>query len=137
MRVARVLVAVALLAGAVAIGMILFGGGGGHQYKLLFETGGQLVRGNEVLVGGQAIGTVDDLTLTDEGLAEVQITVDQELHEGTTAVVRSTSLSGIANRYVSVSPGPERRGDRASRRSDPDDGRYHRSRRPRPALQHA
>ena len=110
MRVARVLVAVALLAGAVAIGMILFGGGGGHQYKLLFETGGQLVRGNEVLVGGQAIGTVDDLTLTDEGLAEVQITVDQELHEGTTAVVRSTSLSGIANRYVSVSPGPNGEG---------------------------
>jgi phospholipid/cholesterol/gamma-HCH transport system substrate-binding protein len=110
MRLARVVAVLALLAGAVAIGLILFGGNGGHTYKLQFETGGQLVRGNEVLVGGQPIGTVDDLTLTDDGLAEVQITVDQQLHEGTTAVVRSTSLSGIANRYVSVSPGPNTEG---------------------------
>ena len=28
------------------------------------------------------------------------------LHEGTTATIRSTSLSGIANRYVSITPGP-------------------------------
>jgi phospholipid/cholesterol/gamma-HCH transport system substrate-binding protein len=105
-KFARVLVVVALIAGAVAIGFILFGGDNGHKYKLLFETGGQLVKGNQVLVGGQAIGTVDDLTLTDDGQAEVEITVDEPLHEGTTAVIRSTSLSGIANRYVSVAPGP-------------------------------
>ena len=36
---------------------------------------------------------------------EVDITVDRPLHEGTTAIVRATSLSGIANRYVSISPG--------------------------------
>ena len=35
----------------------------------------------------------------------MDITVDQPLHEGTTAVIRSTSLSGIANRYISVHPG--------------------------------
>ena len=28
------------------------------------------------------------------------------LHEGTTATIRATSLSGIANRYVSLQPGP-------------------------------
>ena len=28
------------------------------------------------------------------------------LHEGTTATIRATSLSGIANRYVSLKPGP-------------------------------
>jgi phospholipid/cholesterol/gamma-HCH transport system substrate-binding protein len=107
MRVARVLVVVALLAGAVAIGVILFGGDGGYKYRLLFETGGQLVRGNEVLVGGQAIGKVGEITLTDSGEAAVEVTVDEPLHEGTTAVIRLTSLSGVANRYVSVSPGPD------------------------------
>ncbi len=106
MKLARAVVVVALVAATVVvIGMVLFGGDGGHSYKLLFQTGGQLVPGNEVLVGGQAIGTVDDITLTDDAQAEVEITVDEPLHEGTTAVIRSTSLSGIANRYVSVSPG--------------------------------
>ena len=57
----------------------------GNKYKLLFETGGQLVPGNQVLVGGQPIGTVDDITLTDDSQAEVDITVDEPLHEGTTA----------------------------------------------------
>ena len=104
---ARVVGVGALVAAAVLAAVLLLGAGGnGHGYKLLFETGGQLVPGNEVLVGGQPIGTVDDITLTDNAQAEVEITVDDPLHEGTTALVRATSLSGIANRYVSVAPGP-------------------------------
>ena len=58
-----------------------------------------------MLVGGQSIGTVDDISLTQNAQAEVKITVDDPLHEGTTAVIRATSLSGIANRYVSIAPG--------------------------------
>ena len=96
----------ALIVAIVLVAMVLFGGDEGNKYKLLFETGGQLVPGNEVLVGGQPIGTVDDITLTDDSQAEVEITVDRPLHEGTTALVRATSLSGVANRYVSISPGP-------------------------------
>ena len=65
--------------------------------------------GNQVLVAGQPVGTVDDITLTDNALADVTITTDDPLREGTTAVVRATSLSGVANRYVSLSPGPRTR----------------------------
>jgi phospholipid/cholesterol/gamma-HCH transport system substrate-binding protein len=86
--------------------IVLFDSEDGHEYELIFETGGQLVPGNQVLVGGQPIGTVDSIDLTDDAQAMVTITVDEPLHEGTTAMVRSTSLSGIANRYVSVHPGP-------------------------------
>jgi phospholipid/cholesterol/gamma-HCH transport system substrate-binding protein len=86
--------------------LLFFGGGDGHKYKLLFETGGQLVKGNEVLIGGHDAGTVDSIELTDDGQAEVEITVEKELHEGTSAVIRATSLSGIANRYISITPGP-------------------------------
>ena len=32
--------------------LLLAGGGGGNHYRLLFETGGQLVKGNQVLIGG-------------------------------------------------------------------------------------
>jgi phospholipid/cholesterol/gamma-HCH transport system substrate-binding protein len=103
---ARVVGIGALVAAAILAALILLGAGGnGHSYKLLFETGGQLVPGNEVLVAGQPIGTVDEISLTDDAQAEVKITVDDPLHEGTTALVRATSLSGIANRYVSLAPG--------------------------------
>ncbi len=96
----------ALVVAAVLVGMFLLGGDDGYRYDLRFQTGGQLVPGNQVLVGGQPIGTVDEISLTDDALALVAIKVDEPLHEGTTAVIRSTSLSGIANRYVSISPGP-------------------------------
>ncbi len=59
-----------------------------------------------MLRAGQSIGTVDDVTLTDSGQAEVTIKVDDALPQGTSAAIRATSLSGIANRYVSITPGP-------------------------------
>ena len=102
----RALAAAALLIAAVLAAVVLLGGEGGHRYRLLFETGGQLVPGNLVQVGGVEIGSIDDVTLTDDAQAEVEITVEEPLHEGTIAVVRATSLSGIANRYISLSPGP-------------------------------
>jgi phospholipid/cholesterol/gamma-HCH transport system substrate-binding protein len=96
----------ALVAGVALVVLVLFGGGSGHTYDIVFETGGQLVKGNQVLVGGQPVGTIDSIDLTDDGQASVEVSVDHPLHEGTTAVVRATSLSGIANRYISISPGP-------------------------------
>jgi len=87
--------------------VILFGGSQGRTYHLIFENGGQIVGGNEVLVAGQPIGSVSSLDLTDDGEADITISVDKPLHEGTTAVTRATSLSGIANRYVSIAPGPD------------------------------
>jgi phospholipid/cholesterol/gamma-HCH transport system substrate-binding protein len=86
--------------------VVLFGGSSGHTYHLMFQNGGQLVTGNQVLVAGQPIGSVDSVKLTQDAQAEVTISTDEPLHEGTTAVIRATSLSGIANRYVSITPGP-------------------------------
>lgn len=100
MAVAAVVVAIV---GAVAL---LLGGSGGHKYTLLFQTGGQLVPDNQVLVAGQPVGNVDDIVLTEDNQAAVEVTMDEPLRDGTTAVIRSTSLSGVANRYVSITPGP-------------------------------
>ena len=98
---AIVLVAIAILI------LLVSGGGGGSHYRLIFATGGQLVKGNQVLIGGVPVGSVDDVKLTDNGQAQVDITVDRPLHQGSTAIIRATSLSGIANRYVSIQPGPD------------------------------
>jgi len=104
--VARVASVLAILLALFLLFTLLFGGNGGHRYSLLFENGGQLVNDNEVLIGGVAVGNVDSLELTDDNLARVDVTVDQQLHEGSTATIRATSLSGVANHYVSISPGP-------------------------------
>ena len=90
----------------IVLAIVFFGGNGGHKYTLVFQNAGQLVPDNQVLIGGSPAGTVESIGLTDDNLAEIQVSVDQELHEGTTAAIRATSLSGVANHYVSISPGP-------------------------------
>ena len=60
-----------------------------------------------MLIAGQPIGTIDSIDLTDDAQAAVDVTLDRQLTEGTSAVIRSTSLSGVANRYVSIQMGPD------------------------------
>jgi phospholipid/cholesterol/gamma-HCH transport system substrate-binding protein len=102
------LIAVGSLALTIAAALYLvLGSDQRYDYTLRFETGGQLVPGNEVRVGGPAIGSVEDVSLADDYAAEVEISIDRRLPEGTRAVIRTTSQSGIANRYVSLVPGSE------------------------------
>src|SRR5215216_2533173 len=86
--------------------LVLFGDGG-TRYRLRFENAGQLVKDDDVQVGGRRVGSIRKISLTDDNEAEVDVQDEfAPLHEGTTAVIRATSLSGIANRYVALSPGP-------------------------------
>jgi phospholipid/cholesterol/gamma-HCH transport system substrate-binding protein len=103
---ARIATIAALAVAVIVLAVIFFGGSSGHKYTLVFQNAGQLVPDNQVLIGGSPAGTVERIGLTDDNLAEIRVSVDQELHEGTTAAIRATSLSGVANHYVSISPGP-------------------------------
>jgi phospholipid/cholesterol/gamma-HCH transport system substrate-binding protein len=96
----------ALAVAVIVLAVVFFGGNGGHKYTLVFQNAAQLVPDNQVLIGGSPVGSVESIELSDDNLAEVHVEVEQELHEGTTAAVRATSLSGVANHYVSISPGP-------------------------------
>ena len=104
---ARGLALLALVVAVVLAILLLFGGSDGHRYTFLFQTGGQLVPGNEVLIAGQPVGTIDSIDLTEDSQAAVEVTLDEPLTEGSTAIVRSTSLSGVANRYISLTMGPD------------------------------
>jgi phospholipid/cholesterol/gamma-HCH transport system substrate-binding protein len=89
---------------------LLLRGGGGHEYTLVFENAGQLVNDNDVQVGGRRVGSVTDIELTPDNLAAVKVKVEEPyapLREGTKATIRLTSLSGIANRYIALSPAPD------------------------------
>ena len=139
MTIARGAVLGALLAVVAVLAIILLSGSGGEQYHLIFQNAGQLVKGDDVQIGGRRVGGVSDILLTDDNQAEVVVSVDKPyapLHEGTTATIRLTSLSGVANRYIALSPGPNSApeipgGGSPRRRADDLRGR------PRPALQHA
>ena len=71
-RVGRFAALGALALAVIAVVVVLFSGGDdGNRYRLLFETGGQLVEGNEVLIGGTPVGSVESIELADDAQAEV------------------------------------------------------------------
>jgi phospholipid/cholesterol/gamma-HCH transport system substrate-binding protein len=109
MTIARGAAIGCLIAAVIAVAVLMFGSGGGTEYTVRMQTGNQLVNGNEVKVGGLAVGKVTSIKLSEDNQAEVKITVNDDfspLHQGTTAIVRQTSLPSVANRYIALSPGP-------------------------------
>lgn len=99
-----------LVLAAVLVGALLLGGGGVTRYDLTFANAGQLVKGDDVQIGGRRVGNVKAIKLTDDNQAKIEIELQDgfaPLHAGTTAIIRSTSLSGIANRYIALTPGPD------------------------------
>ena len=106
---ARILALAALVAAVALAALAMFGGPEPYKVKAVFQNAGQLVPGNEVRVGGQPIGTISDIELDQSANAIVTMEVGDEvapLHEGTSATIRATSLSGITSRYISLKPGP-------------------------------
>src|SRR4051794_21849125 len=98
----------AIVAVTVIVAVLLLGGGGTHTYRLEFQNAGQLVKGDDVQIGGRRVGSIDKISLTNDNQALVTISLQDgfgPLHRGTTAIIRATSLSGIANRYIALTPG--------------------------------
>jgi phospholipid/cholesterol/gamma-HCH transport system substrate-binding protein len=109
MNVGRAIAAVALVAAVAVVAWLLLRNGDQHEYTVLFENAGQLVKDDDVQVGGRRIGSIRDISLTDDNQAKVKIAVDSDfapLREGTTALIRMTSLSGVANRYITLTMAP-------------------------------
>jgi phospholipid/cholesterol/gamma-HCH transport system substrate-binding protein len=107
-RLARTAAIAAVALAIVAAALLLLGGGGGYQVNATFQTAGQLVKGDQVEVGGRPIGSITAIQLTGDGRAQVsmKLTSNAPLHEGTHATIRAPSLSGSANRYVALDLGP-------------------------------
>jgi phospholipid/cholesterol/gamma-HCH transport system substrate-binding protein len=107
--VARVLAVAALVAAVALVALAMFGEGETYRVRAVFENAGQLVPGNQVRVSGQPVGTITDIELDENAQALISMEIEDglaPLHEETKATIRATSLSGIANRYISLQPGP-------------------------------
>jgi len=96
----------------VLVALILFGGTGvgGYKVKAVFLNAGQLVKGNPVQVGGVPVGSVKGIRITDDGHAEIEMSIDGDhapLRRGTRAEIRQFSQSGLANRYIDLKLPPD------------------------------
>ncbi|MGH2714204.1 MAG: MlaD family protein [Thermoleophilaceae bacterium] len=109
--IARRVLAIGVIVVAIAVAAwLLFVGDSGYKVTAEFVNAGQLVNGNEVRVAGSTVGSVDDIDVSPDGRAEVSFTVDGDyapLRRGTKAIIKQTSLSGIANRYIDLHLGPD------------------------------
>lgn len=103
--ITRYVALAAIIAAAVFVGLLLFGGGDKYTLKARFINAGQLVKGNLVELGGVKIGQVTGFEVTEDGRAEVEFEVEEDhapLPEGTRLLIRPGSLSSVANRFIEV-----------------------------------
>ncbi len=107
--IGRLTAGAALALAVIAVTVILVSSGSTYQVKAIFQNASQIVNGDEVQVAGNPVGTVSHIALTPNGQAELTLDINSStydpLHSGTTATVRESSLTGIANRYVDLNMG--------------------------------
>jgi phospholipid/cholesterol/gamma-HCH transport system substrate-binding protein len=105
---ARAGAAAALVAAIVVVLVLVLGGSSGYVVRADFQDASGLVTGDNVLIGPAAVGTVSSIGLTDNGQAQIKLSLHGtgHLHQGTVARIFEDSLSGIASKYVELEPGP-------------------------------
>jgi phospholipid/cholesterol/gamma-HCH transport system substrate-binding protein len=108
-RITRLAAIGALALALVVVAVIVLEGGGSYTLQADFQDASGLVSGDEVLIGPAQAGTVSSIGLTPDGHAQVTMSLDNDvapLHQGTVARIYEDSLSGIADKYVELEPGP-------------------------------
>jgi len=107
--IARVAAVAALAAAIVVVVLVVLGGSTSYTLHADFQDAGGLVTGDDVLMGPAKVGSIQAISLTRSGQAQVTMSIDSgaaPLHEGTVARIYENSLSGIATRYVVLEPAP-------------------------------
>jgi phospholipid/cholesterol/gamma-HCH transport system substrate-binding protein len=103
-------VALAAVAAVSLVALVLMIRGPAYRVGLTVSNASQLVKGDQVKVGGVPVGSVSSIGLASDGRAHLTLSLRDRtltpLHQGTRALIRSVSLAGIANRYVALLPGP-------------------------------
>ncbi len=104
---ARSAVAAALVLAVVLIGLIVLSGGSSYRLRLLFTDAGGLVHGDPVMIGPAQIGSVQSVTLAQNGAAAVEVGLSSEaalVRQGTVARIEENGLAGIASHYITLQP---------------------------------
>lgn len=97
----------ALAAAVVVLVIVLLRGGGTYEVTAVFDDSRGLIEGGEVKAGSVNVGTVENITLGEDGLPRVTMSVDSDfvLRQGAFANLKVASNVGAINRYVDLSQG--------------------------------
>ena len=99
--------AVAIAAAAVVV--LLLSGGTTYVLHAEFSDAGQLVKGDLVTVAGHSVGSVGGISLSPDGLADVELDISDSsitpIRANSVATIGQLSLTGVANRFVGLTLG--------------------------------
>ena len=96
--IARLAAVASLVIALVVVVLVVLGAGTTYTLRANFLDAGGLVTGDQVLIGPAKVGSVQSISLTGNGRAQVKMAIDSDaapLHEGTVARIYENSLSGI------------------------------------------
>ena len=61
-----------------AVALLMLVAEAATKYKIVFQSAGQLVKGNQVQVGGKGVGKITDIALTDNNQAKITVKVNDD-----------------------------------------------------------
>lgn len=105
--ITRVVAASALTIATLALLLIVANSSGTYEATAVFDDVRGLIPGGQVKAGGIDVGTVQEITLGDDGLPVVKMRISKDfpLHQGSFADIRLASNVGGLNRYVDLTQG--------------------------------
>jgi phospholipid/cholesterol/gamma-HCH transport system substrate-binding protein len=101
-------VVLALVAGVIAVGVVLLRPDDRYTLRAQFVNSGRLVEGGNVRVAGHPVGRITKVDLAPNGLAEVTMSLPRaaRLTRGTRAEIRAVGAATLTNNFVELVPGP-------------------------------